>query len=131
MPMSISIWDQTGIHAQVLGAEMVRTGCVGRSWGWKNRENMTREEGEGIREEDRRKGGVAYQLASATCHVIPPTTGMTDMTISQRRMVLATTGIMPIERMNVRAAVWSVSNCHHPHNSPQFTERGKGSPERR
>jgi hypothetical protein len=51
-----------------------------------------------------------YQLKSTSCQVLPGLMGLSDMTISQRRMVLATTGMTPIERMTARAAGTIVSN---------------------
>lgn len=45
-----------------------------------------------------------HQLKSASCQLLPGETGRPAMTISQRRMVLATTGMRPMERMTARAA---------------------------
>jgi hypothetical protein len=50
-----------------------------------------------------------YQLESDICQVVPGAVGLVDMTISQRRIVLATTGMRPMERITPRAAGLNVS----------------------
>lgn len=51
-----------------------------------------------------------YQLVSACCHGMPVWIAFPLMTISQRRIVLATTGMRPMEKTMVRAAVFRVSS---------------------
>lgn len=46
-----------------------------------------------------------YQLESACFHPMPRWSPLPLITISQRRMVLATTGIRPTEKMTMTAAV--------------------------
>ena len=79
MPISTSICDHTGTHAQVL------------SWILAGRLSL-------------RAGLRAYQLESTSCQVISREMGVPDITISQSRMVLATTGMTPMERIRARAA---------------------------
>jgi len=62
----------------------------------------------GVWKEQRRGQGEVpvrtYQLESACCHDIPLWTVLPLITISQRRMVLAITGMRPMEKMTISAA---------------------------
>lgn len=77
--MSISICDQTGTQAHVLLGRISET-----------QENDDR--------------STTYQLASPVFQVVPFFIGLPDMTISQRRIVLATTGMSPTDRIIASAA---------------------------
>lgn len=54
-------------------------------------------------------GGATYQLESARCHDASAWIRLPLMMISQSRMVLAITGIRPMEKMIMRAAARFVS----------------------
>lgn len=57
-------------------------------------------------------GEDAYQLKSDSSHGIPDWMAFPAMTISQSRMVLATTGMRPMEKMTMRAAGGRLVCCY-------------------
>lgn len=80
MPTSSSICDQIGTHAHVLPGDC-ESHEIPSAW-------MT----------------LSYQLESASCHDFPVDRALPAMTISQSRIVLATTGTRPMEKIIASAA---------------------------